>query len=232
MSAISRGQRIIAPLIIASRLIFSLSVIDQPEWASTVDPRIVGASTRAARRDGGERTLISACSVVRDDQPVVRRRTLIAGGALSAAAFLALLLGQADAAPPNTTSLHHDFQPVRIAMPEFSPLQPADRELAHDTTQIITANLKGSGVFAPIDQQTYVEKDIAFDSVPRWPDWRMINAQTLVTGRAMAASTRASDCGTYRPACNSTARRTTPRRTIGDASPISFQTPSTRAQLA
>ena len=183
MSAISRGQRIIAPLIIASRLIFSLSVIDQPEWASTVDPRIVGASTRAARRDGGERTLISACSVVRDDQPVVRRRTLIAGGALSAAAFLALLLGQADAAPPNTTSLHHDFQPVRIAMPEFSPLQPADRELAHDTTQIITANLKGSGVFAPIDQQTYVEKDIAFDSVPRWPDWRMINAQTLVTGR-------------------------------------------------
>jgi TolB protein len=127
--------------------------------------------------------LISACSVVRADQPLVRRRTLIAGGALSAAAFLALLLGKADAAPPNTTSLHHDFQPIPIAIPEFSPLQPADRELAHDTTQIITANLKGSGVFAPIDPQTYVEKDIALDSVPRWTDWRMINAEALVIGR-------------------------------------------------
>ena len=130
-----------------------------------------------------ERTLISACSVVRADQPLVRRRTLIAGGALSAAAFLALLLGQADAAPPNTTSLHREFQPVPIAVPEFSPLQPADRELAHDTTQIITANLKGSGVFAPIDPQTYVEKDLDIDSVPRWSDWRKLNALTLVTGR-------------------------------------------------
>ena len=146
--------------------IFSLSVIDQPEWTSTVGCRIV--RTRAARRDDGEITLISACSVVRADQSLVGRRTLIAGGALSAAAFLASLLGQADAAPPNTVSLHHDFRPLPIAMPEFSPLQPADRELAHDTTQIITANLKGSGVFAPIDPQTYVEKDLDIDSVPRW----------------------------------------------------------------
>ena len=180
-----------------------------------------------------ERTLISACSVVRADQPLVRRRTLIASGALSAAAFLALLLGQADAAPPNTTSLHREFQPLPIAVPEFSPLQPADGELAHDTTQIITANLKGSGVFAPIDPQTYVEKDIAFDSIPRWPDWRMINALALVTvasaARAMAASTRASDYGTYLQARNSSARHTTPRRTTGGASPTSFRTPSTNA---
>lgn len=107
---------------------------------------------------------------------IVTRRAMMAGGALWAAAFLAFPAGQADAAP-------RDFQPMPIAVPEFSPLQPADRELAHDTTQIITANLKGSGAFAPIDPQTYVEKDIAFDSVPRWPDWRMIHASTLVIGR-------------------------------------------------
>jgi TolB protein len=134
-----------------------------------------------------EGTLISAFaparSVVHAARLLVTRRTLMAGGALSTAAFLVLPLGRADAAPPNAVGLPRDFQPLPIAVPEFSPLQPADRELAHDTTQIITTNLKGSGVFAPIDPQTYVEKDIAFDSVPRWPDWRMINAQTLVTGR-------------------------------------------------
>ena len=37
--------------------------------------------------------MISACSVVRADQPLVRRRTLIAGGALSAAAFVLILAG-------------------------------------------------------------------------------------------------------------------------------------------
>jgi TolB protein len=134
-----------------------------------------------------EGTLISAFaparSVVHAARLLVTRRTLMAGGALSTAAFLALPLGRADAAPPNAVRLRPDFQPLPIAVPEFTPHQPADSELAHDTTQIITANLKGSGVFAPIDPQTYVEKDIAFDSVPRWPDWRMINAQTLVTGR-------------------------------------------------
>jgi TolB protein len=38
-------------------------------------------------------------------------------------------------------------------------------------------------LFAPIDQAAYIEKINSIDGVPRFPDWRVINAQALVTGR-------------------------------------------------
>ena len=48
---------------------------------------------------------------------------------------------------------------------------------------IITANLQRTGLFAPIDPQAFIEKITNIDAVPRFADWRVINAQALVTGR-------------------------------------------------
>ena len=50
-------------------------------------------------------------------------------------------------------------------------------------TQVITNNLRRSGLFAPIDPEAYIEKICNIDAVPRFADWRAINAQALVTGR-------------------------------------------------
>ena len=58
-----------------------------------------------------------------------------------------------------------------------------DRDVARNVTSIITANLQRSGLFAPIDPAAYIEKIANIDAVPRFPDWRAINAQALVTGR-------------------------------------------------
>lgn len=80
-------------------------------------------------------------------------------------------------------------QPVPVALPDFVGGSPADVEVARNVTQVITANLKRSGLFAPIDPQAYIEKIINIDAVPKFPDWRAINAQGLVTGRM----TRQSD---------------------------------------
>jgi TolB protein len=38
-------------------------------------------------------------------------------------------------------------------------------------------------LFAPIDPAAYIEKNVNFDAVPRFDDWRVINAQALATGR-------------------------------------------------
>jgi TolB protein len=38
-------------------------------------------------------------------------------------------------------------------------------------------------LFAPIDPTAYIERIASVDAVPRFPDWRNINAQALVTGR-------------------------------------------------
>ena len=58
-----------------------------------------------------------------------------------------------------------------------------DDDTARGVTQIITANLQRSGLFAPIDPAAFIETIASVDTVPRFADWRTINAQALVTGR-------------------------------------------------
>jgi TolB protein len=77
-----------------------------------------------------------------------------------------------------------NIQPVPIALPDFVNMGLPDPETARGVTQIIASNLQRSGLFLPIDQAAYLEKNPNFDS-PRFPDWRQINAQALVTGRLM-----------------------------------------------
>jgi TolB protein len=55
--------------------------------------------------------------------------------------------------------------------------------VARTVTQVITANLARSGLFAPIDPAAYIERIANFDAVPRFPDWRAINAQAVLVGR-------------------------------------------------
>ena len=108
------------------------------------------------------------------------RRSVLAVGALAAGLTLsgrrAAAVLQLDVTPGN-------FQPMPIAIPDFLGGTPADNETAVGVSQIITANLKRSGLFAPIDPAAFLEKIASVDVVPRFPDWRTINAQALATGR-------------------------------------------------
>ncbi len=76
-----------------------------------------------------------------------------------------------------------NFQPMPIAIPKFLPTGPGDDDIGQALTQIVTANLQRSGLFAPIDPAAFIEKITTLDSIPRFPDWRSINAQGLVIGR-------------------------------------------------
>jgi TolB protein len=109
-----------------------------------------------------------------------RRRVLLLGA--GAAAELAGLTARADAAPPRLEITQGNIQPVPIALPDFLA-SSADPGTARDVTQIIVSNLQRSGLFAPIDPAAYIERITNFDAYPRYPDWRQIKAQLLVTGR-------------------------------------------------
>jgi TolB protein len=74
-------------------------------------------------------------------------------------------------------------QPMPIALPDFIGGAPGDSEAARGVTQVITNDLKRSGLFAPIDPAAYIERIVNTDAVPRFQDWRAINAQALLTGR-------------------------------------------------
>jgi TolB protein len=76
-----------------------------------------------------------------------------------------------------------DFVPLPIAIPNFVAGAPSDGEVAVGVTQVITNNLKRSGLFAPIDQAAYIEKVVNIDLAPQFANWKTISAQALVTGR-------------------------------------------------
>jgi TolB protein len=116
---------------------------------------------------------------------VTRRRALVLGAAaagLTLSARSAAALVRLDITQGNP-------QPMPIAIPNFIGGGPGDADTAQGVTQVITANLKRCGLFAPIDPAAFIEKIASVDSVPRFADWRAINAQALVTGRL----TRQSD---------------------------------------
>ncbi len=116
---------------------------------------------------------------------MTRRRVLTLGalaGGLTLSARRAAAVVRLDVTQGN-------FQPLPIAISDFMGGATIDNDTALGVTQIITADLKRSGLFAPIDPAAFLEKITSVDSVPHFPDWRTINAQALATGRV----TRQSD---------------------------------------
>ncbi|MGA7326135.1 MAG: Tol-Pal system beta propeller repeat protein TolB [Rhodomicrobium sp.] len=67
---------------------------------------------------------------------------------------------------------------IPIAIAEFS-----GNAIAHDITQIISADLERSGLFRPIDPTAFLERAASIDYPPHFSDWKVINAQALVVGR-------------------------------------------------
>jgi TolB protein len=109
-----------------------------------------------------------------------RRGVLL--GAVSAAALSATWPRPA-AAQLRLDVTQGTVQPLPIAVTDFVGGSGADGEVARGVSQVITANLRRSGLFAPIDPAAYIEKILNIDAVPKFPDWRVLNAQGLVTGR-------------------------------------------------
>src|SRR5262245_30615741 len=65
-----------------------------------------------------------------------------------------------------------EVAPLPIAIPNFAPGSPADGEVGVGVAQVITNNLKRSGLFAPIDPAAFIEKSINIDLPPQFANWK------------------------------------------------------------
>jgi TolB protein len=74
------------------------------------------------------------------------------------------------------------LKPLPIAIPDFTGPGPNETQLGHDIVQVMSADLERSGLFQPLDQKAFIEKITTADTQPRFGDWRILNAQALVTG--------------------------------------------------
>lgn len=71
------------------------------------------------------------------------------------------------------------IEPLPIAITDFLSGDGLGAEVA----SVVAADLQRSGLFKPIGKEAFIEKISNPDVAPRFEDWRVINAQALVTGR-------------------------------------------------
>ena len=74
-----------------------------------------------------------------------------------------------------------NIEPLPIALPSFAS-EGAEGSVAADMTSVISADLKRSGLFNPLDPASFIQTNMNVNSTPRFGDWRQISAQALVTG--------------------------------------------------
>ena len=100
--------------------------------------------------------------------------------------FSLVLVGLA-AATPAFAALSVDVtqgnaQPLPIAIPDFV----APDQNGANIAQVVRADLERSGLFKPVDPKAYVDRIANIDVVPNFGNWRVINAQALVSGSVTA----------------------------------------------
>src|SRR5262245_4599745 len=115
--------------------------------------------------------------------PILNRRRLLALGAATAGTLAGLAPHRAGAQTKLSVT-QGTIRPMPIALPDFAtePGVP-DAGMGRNITQIITSNLRRSGLFVPIDQAAYIERIADFNHRPRFADWKQIGADALVVGR-------------------------------------------------
>lgn len=80
------------------------------------------------------------------------------------------------------------IEPVPIAISPFYAERPEFAQFAKDIPDIITNNLRGSGLFKPVSPGAFIQDSASIQKEgPRFAEWRAINAQALVTGSVTQA---------------------------------------------
>lgn len=98
-------------------------------------------------------------------------------------AFVAILL----TASPAFAELRVDVnrgvsEPIPIAIADFVASDASGSEFATGIPSVITNNLVGTGLFRAIDKKAFIQDSASMQQQVRFPEWKAINAQALVTG--------------------------------------------------
>ncbi|WP_425277094.1 Tol-Pal system beta propeller repeat protein TolB [Fulvimarina pelagi] len=72
-----------------------------------------------------------------------------------------------------------NVEPLPIAITDFQSQDGIGAQIS----SVVEADLKRSGLFAPIDKAAFIQTGLTPDTSPSFQDWTVINAQALVVGR-------------------------------------------------
>jgi TolB protein len=103
---------------------------------------------------------------------------------IMSALFATSALAQ-DRAPPRIVIDQGYASPLPIAIPAFTGEGVEEARFGADIANVIAANLERSGLFAPADSRSFIEREIEFGTAPQFGSWRLIRVDALINGRVV-----------------------------------------------
>ncbi|SLN73319.1 Tol-Pal system beta propeller repeat protein TolB [Oceanibacterium hippocampi] len=76
-----------------------------------------------------------------------------------------------------------NVDPLPIAVSDFHGDSDTMRQTGQEIAGVIRADLERSGLFRPIDPRAFIQKPADLVNIPRFGDWRILDAQALVSGQ-------------------------------------------------
>ena len=113
---------------------------------------------------------------------LMKRNCRILAGAVFAVLIVLPCFGPSVRAELRLDITSGKVEPMPIAIPAFSGGAANETQAGRDVAGVVSADLERSGLFRPIDPRSFIQNVSLDDAQPRFPDWRQINAQALVTG--------------------------------------------------
>lgn len=84
------------------------------------------------------------------------------------------------------------IEPLPFAVPDFVPSGSAAADYANNLSQVIAADLSGTGLFREIPASAYISRVTDFSAPIQFADWKAINAQALITGAVNVSGGKAT----------------------------------------
>jgi len=105
--------------------------------------------------------------------------------ALLLAGFIAGVLGLAGKAQAElkVDVTRGTVKPLPIAITNFIGNGSPEVQLGRRISGVIQADLARSGLFDPIDEKAFIDVERSLKTMPRFQNWRILNAQAMVQGR-------------------------------------------------
>jgi len=114
----------------------------------------------------------------------VYRRPVRAGLAAALAVFGVLALARPALAELQIDVTRGYIEPMPVAITALDGDTDKARQTGQQISEVISADLERSGLFKPIDPAAFIQTPSSLQVQPRFADWRLINAQALLTGKA------------------------------------------------
>jgi TolB protein len=73
------------------------------------------------------------------------------------------------------------IEPLKFAVPAFEAENLGAKKIAAEISRVVAADLTSSGLFREIPSSRFIAQRKTFEEPVRFPDWRAVNAQALVT---------------------------------------------------